>query len=234
MADLPRHKLALVRGCAEKRLSARELSVRIGKNPSYLGQYLSRKAVPRSLPEDVVQKIARLLGIHPQEIRDPETAALIESASHAPGAPGPVAVEEPATVARFLPILGRAMAGSPDLIAWNDGRSYGRTVAPRYLDDVPDAFAIEVSGDSMEPALRAGWLCYIHPYRTVKPGDLALVEWRDAGGDHVAYIKEVVGWEGEGDAQELVLRQYHPAKTIRLRRRQVVEIRKVEGARFSV
>lgn len=64
----------------DRRLGLKALSLRLGRNPSYLQQFIAR-GTPRRLPEDLRQALAGMLGL-------PEAALRPEGASPLPVPPG--------------------------------------------------------------------------------------------------------------------------------------------------
>ncbi|WP_203075516.1 hypothetical protein [Falsiroseomonas ponticola] len=69
----------ILEAARDRRLGLKALSLRLGRNPSYLQQFIAR-GTPRRLPEEVRQALAALLGV-------PE-AALRPEASPLPAPPG--------------------------------------------------------------------------------------------------------------------------------------------------
>ena len=53
---------------AERGLSMKEASERIGRNHAYLQQFLER-GVPANLPEEARERLAELLGVSPDQLR---------------------------------------------------------------------------------------------------------------------------------------------------------------------
>lgn len=55
---------------AEKRLDMQSLSYKIGKSRTYMFQYLRRQS-PQRLSEDIREALAPLLGVSPDDLREP-------------------------------------------------------------------------------------------------------------------------------------------------------------------
>ncbi len=71
-------RIRLLDTAKRRRFGLKELSQQLGRNPSYLRQYLV-KGSPRVLPADVVERLAELLEVGPEMLRDDDVA---------PGMPG--------------------------------------------------------------------------------------------------------------------------------------------------
>jgi len=123
--------------------------------------------------------------------------------------------------ARDLPVLGRAQGGKDGNIIMEDN-AIDWTFRPADLQGVKDAFAVYVTGDSMVPKYKNQDLAYVHPTKPPRKGRFVLVETAD----HTGFIKQFVKWDG----QELVLKQYNPAREIRLPREQVSRLLLVIGS----
>lgn len=122
---------------------------------------------------------------------------------------------------RDLPVLGRAQGGKDGNIIMEDS-AIDWTFRPADLQGVKDAFAVYVTGDSMVPKYKNQDLAYVHPTKPPRKGRFVLVETAD----HTGFIKQFVKWDG----QELVLKQYNPAREIRLPREQVSRLLLVIGS----
>lgn len=66
--DLDAPRAMLVSQIEMRDLNLSKLSLAIGKSHSYLQQYL-RRGIPRTLPEDVREKLAAVLQVHPEALR---------------------------------------------------------------------------------------------------------------------------------------------------------------------
>lgn len=133
--------------------------------------------------------------------------------------------------ARDLPVFASAQGGADGMIVAYDPIEWIERPAP--LGGVPDAFAMYVVNDSMEPRYRQGDLLLIHPQRPVRRGKDVLVISRDdmdgAGGEHSAWIKELVRLE----AEQVVLRQLNPASEFTLPRARVAGLHLVVGVYYD-
>lgn len=89
----------------------------------------------------------------------------------------------------------------------------------------PDAYAVHIVGDSMEPALRAGFTAYVHPTRPIRRGDdvVAQIYEQPGGAAVVGLVKRFVAYTDE----ELVVEQFNPPREIRFPRPRVKSVHKV-------
>jgi phage repressor protein C with HTH and peptisase S24 domain len=95
---------------------------------------------------------------------------------------------------------------------------------PAVLQDVPDAYAVFVVGDSMDPRYRAGEIVYVHPGKPWRRGDFVVVQLNVGDKPEVyGYIKEFVSLT----PSTLILRQLNPVEEIEFPRSQVRSIHKI-------
>ncbi len=84
------------------------------------------------------------------------------------------------TAARTVPLIGFAKAGTGgyfDDSGFPAGEGWDQTGFPALADE--HAYALEVSGQSMEPAYRDGDVILVSPAATVRRGDRVVVRTRD-------------------------------------------------------
>ena len=129
--------------------------------------------------------------------------------------------------ARDLPVYASAQGGPDGMLVSYDPIEWIERPAP--LAGVPNAFAMYVVNDSMEPRYRQGDLLLIHPQRPVRKGNDVLVITRSDGDDHEAFIKELVSV----DIDQVTLRQLNPEKTFSLPREKVTGLNLVVGAYYG-
>jgi phage repressor protein C with HTH and peptisase S24 domain len=82
--------------------------------------------------------------------------------------------------ARAVPLIGLAQAGAGgffDDAGFPVGKGWDEISFPQ-VDD-PHAYALEVAGDSMEPAYRDGTVIVVSPAAPVRRGDRVVVKTRD-------------------------------------------------------
>ena len=188
-------------------------------------------------------ELARRIGVTPQaiqqledgKVRDPRyIVALAEVLGVAPAALGAGAAA-PAHPIRHeplgrkdLPVYASAQGGpdgnmviSYDPIEWRE--------RPSILENVPDAFAMYVVNDSMEPRYRQGDLLLVHPRRPVRPGNDVLCVKISENREHLAMIKQLVRM----NAREIVLLQFNPRREIVVKRKELASLHRVLGAYWA-
>ena len=125
---------------------------------------------------------------------------------------------------RSIPLYSAALAGPDGSI------SIGASVlemieAPAAVAAVPDAYAVRVVGESMEPRYFSGETVYIHPRMPVRKGDFVLVQIMEDGNDGavMGYIKRLVSI----DDKRLIVEQLNPDKEIVFARARVKSLHKI-------
>ena len=89
------------------------------------------------------------------------------------------------TVARRVPLIGLAQAGGDGYFddgGYPVGGGWDEVSLPEIAD--PNAYALEISGDSMEPVYRDGDLVIVSPVAPIRRGDRVVV--RTTGGEVMA------------------------------------------------
>jgi len=191
--------------------------------------------------------LARRIGVTPQaiqqledgKVRDPRyIVALAEvlgvppvalAGKGAAGGAGPVyPIRHEPLGRKDLPVYASAQGGPDgsmvftyDPIEWRE--------RPSILENVPDAFAMYVVNDSMEPRYRQGDLLLVHPRRPVRPGNDVLCVKVSENRDHVAMIKQLVRM----NAREIVLLQFNPRREIIIKRKDLASLHRVLGAYWA-
>jgi phage repressor protein C with HTH and peptisase S24 domain len=98
--------------------------------------------------------------------------ALVSGARVLPGAGRPAA-------ARRIPLIGLAQAGGEGFFddgGYPVGGAWDEVGLPEVAD--PNAYALEISGDSMEPVFRDGDLIVVSPAAPIRRGDRVVVRTR--------------------------------------------------------
>ncbi len=93
------------------------------------------------------------------------------------------------------------------------------------LEGVPDAFGCFVSGESMEPAYEKGNILLVNPSVQPEPGDDVVFMREDKDGQRYVLIKRLV----KVNAQSWTVKQYNPAKTFTLSRKEWAKAHLVIG-----
>lgn len=123
-----------------------------------------------------------------------------------------------------VPILGQAVGGDDGRMVFN-GSVLGWVSRPHDLAGVPDAYAIYVAGESMEPRYRQGETVWVHPHKPPHVGSDVVVQLlpEEDGEPPSGFIKEYRGRSGD----KVTLRQYNPARDIKIDSAKVASIHTV-------
>ncbi len=120
----------------------------------------------------------------------------------------------------YIPLYGQAVAGRDGEFVLN-GNELDRILAPPSLTPIRGAYAVTVSGDSMEPRYFDGETVFVDPERRVKRGDFVVAQVQaKENGPLLGYVKRFVRHNDD----ELVLTQYHPEKELRFPHSSVVSV----------
>ena len=157
MADMSPERARLVELTEKSRTSLSSLSSMLGRNPSYLQQFV-RKGSPRKLEEADRRKLAEFFGVEETELgADPELQRPRES-------DGFIAVPRLALDASAGP-----GAFSAEEISFDSFRFSRRWLREMGLEGA-DLTAIRVEGDSMEPTLRSGDEIFVDRHKRAGEG----------------------------------------------------------------
>lgn len=148
---------------------AREMDV----TPQSVQAWEAGKNVPR---QQKMTKLAGLLGVSVgrlmnEDVIEGEFERINASRIESNVEPGPP-ITSPY---RAIKIVGTAQMGS-------EGYWYSLDDGDGYVDipsSDPDAYALRLRGDSMEPAIHSGWLAVIEPSRSFVPGEYVMVQTVD-------------------------------------------------------
>ncbi|RUW04027.1 MAG: XRE family transcriptional regulator [Mesorhizobium sp.] len=123
-----------------------------------------------------------------------------------------VVISRDVTSGNKIPVYGSAVGGIDGEFAMNGVALY-EVVAPPVLDNVSGAYAVQVSGESMEPRYFDGEVVYVNPHKRVVKGDFVIVQILANNEDDppLAFVKRFV----RHNAVELVLEQYNPPKQLK-------------------
>jgi phage repressor protein C with HTH and peptisase S24 domain len=179
----------------------------------------------RRLSIDWLLKLASALGVEPKDLLPSEQApafgGLAESSRGAlrPRGAGirPADRPDPRDV---IPIRSAGRGGDGQTMFLGDG-PIGFTRRPSSLQEVRDAYAIYMVGDSMSPRYEPGWLLHVNPYKPPKSGRDVVVTLADDG----VLVKTYRGY----DDSTLVLEQLNPPGEIRLDRAAVRDVHLIVG-----
>lgn len=195
-------------------LTLQRLADRIGTTPQQIHR-LERGV--RRLSTEWMERVASGLGVHPTELIANEA----DLAMRAGDGSGVRVRELPAYGAIDLPVYGTAVGGS-DTLLFNDGEVTERLARPALLAGAVQAYAVYMTGDSMEPRYRALELLYVNPARPVTAGCYAVVQ--KANGE--ALVKRF----RSRDDHAVVLEQLNPDSEIRIPAGEVTAIHRIVGS----
>src|SRR5580700_11315447 len=170
----------IVSKVAEFGLSLSELSLRVGKNHAYFQQFIKR-GVPTRLPEEVRGRVAEILEIDEQQLKGVGFKSVLPMPNARIG--GGV------RIATWIPVYGHAVGGKDGEFILN-GNQVTEVLAPASLSSVPEAYAVYVVGDSMEPRYFAGETVFINPRLPISRGAFVVAQIA-SGEENVphAYVK---------------------------------------------
>lgn len=200
-------------------LSMSEASKRIGKSHSYIQQFLER-GIPRTLPEDVREKLAVLLTIPQSDLRTGRDTSRKTVKYVFPSSSS-------GQINQKIPVLGMAEGGPDGSYQWN-GQVIEFIDTPPYLAGAVEAYAVYVTGTSMEPRYEPGATLYIHPGKPVTIGCFVLVQLRPKADGEAprALLKRLAKRTGT----KLILEQFSPSGTREVPLADVISIHRIVGS----
>jgi phage repressor protein C with HTH and peptisase S24 domain len=234
---------------AELEMSRKELSLAIGCDGGYISQFLVR-GVPRELHEPERLKIAEILKVPEEKLRGPSSPlpkrtyvknedTARESLIDIKPPPNDTVGEAPPNqkqqfiqsaqlyVNMDLPVYGTAQGGEGSLVI--SDRPVDYVTRPSVLARVQDGYGMIVDGDSMYPALKAGWIALINPHLPPRSEDICIFRWHAQDGTVNAMVKE---YRGQTETHWKV-RQHNPARDFTLKKSQWQICHRVVGSYFS-
>lgn len=121
-----------------------------------------------------------------------------------------------------VPVFGQAIGGARGEFVLN-GNKIDDILAPPALRGVRDAYAVYVSGESMEPRYFAGEVLFINPRLPVRRGDFVVAQIaQDEHSPPLAFVKRFVGKN-----ETLKLEQFNPPEILEFDSADVVSVHKV-------
>jgi len=205
---------AIVSRVAQLGLSLSELSLKVGKNHAYFQQFIKR-GVPGRLPEEVRGRVAEILGIDERILKEPSSPSEFAKLN--------AEFRGSARVTTWIPVYGHAMGGKDGEFILS-GNEVSEVIAPPSLSHIPDAYAVYVVGDSMEPRYFAGETVFVNPRLPISRGAFVVAQI-SSGQEPVprAYVKRFVSQ----DSKRLRLEQYSPKKVLEFPISTVVSIHRI-------
>ncbi len=202
-SDAPHQRLRLAREQAGFPRASDAARAMGSEEPTYLGHENGSRGLSRA-----AARYARFFGVSLDWLIDGRGELTPAIVLEAP--PRNAELGGPARFGARIPAYGQAVGGKDGEFILNGNRIVD-VLAPPSLAGVPDAYAVYVVGDSMEPRYFAGEAVFVNPRLPVRRGDfvVAQIAVEDGEPPH-AYIKRFVA----RDARILRLEQFNPKKTL--------------------
>lgn len=214
-------RLLILRRASEMGRDLKSLSLEIGMNHAYLQQFIHR-GVPKRLPEDARNKLAKAISVEPNDLRNVDSTAETETRDTARNA----VVGGSVALRGTIPVYGHAVGGKDGQFVLN-GNKVADILAPPSLSGIPEAYAVYVVGDSMEERYFAGEVVFVNPRLPVRQGNFVVAQVRETGGAHgeapSAYVKRFISM----DDKRLRLEQTNPKKYLDFPRERVVSVHRI-------
>jgi phage repressor protein C with HTH and peptisase S24 domain len=120
-----------------------------------------------------------------------------------------------------IPLYGQAVGGVDGEFVMNEGNKLSDVTAPPGLESVSGAYAVSVSGESMEPRYFDGEVVFVHPKRRPVRGDFVVAQIQNPNSSTpLAFVKRLIRYNEGG----LVLEQFNPPKQMRFDHQTVVSL----------
>lgn len=203
-------------------LTLQRLADLIGSTPQQINR-LERG--DRRLTTEWMERVASGLDVHPTELIADEADIALRSGSGGStnaAAPSELRISDfPIHGDMDLPVLGTAKGGN-DALLFNDGEVVERVTRPSLLAGATQAYAVYMTGDSMEPRYQALELLYVNPARPLTRGCYVVVQ--KANGE--AIVKRFM----RRSDHTLVLEQLNPQSEIQIPASEVAAIHRIVGS----
>jgi phage repressor protein C with HTH and peptisase S24 domain len=204
-------------------ISLAELSRLVDKNHAYFQQFIHR-GVPAYLPEEIRSRVSEILQLDESLLRNPKSQVPASAEKHTPRIPNNARISGTVPLAGTIPVYGQARGGKDGQFVLN-GNKVADIIAPPHLASVPNAFAVYIVGDSMEPRYFAGEAVFVNPGLPVRKGDFVIVQIKPEheGDPPDAYVKRFVSM----DNRMLRLEQYKPKKSLNFSALDVISVHRI-------
>lgn len=120
-----------------------------------------------------------------------------------------------------LKVLGFVKAGKVGYYPDN-GETLEMTDRPPQLVGVPGGYAVYVDDDSMVPALKPGFILWVHPKKPALPGDNIIIQLVDGQ----TFVKELV----RRTEKFLICKQWNPEGDVRYDQNKIKDVHLVVGS----
>jgi phage repressor protein C with HTH and peptisase S24 domain len=153
---------------ATKGLKQKDLARLTGVSEAAVGKWIRGSGISG----ENLAEAAKALGVPTSQLLE-KHFTLIEIAQTVKEAPKPYGISDDRI--KKVPVVGTAKAGE-------NGFYDVDNIMDGYIEALSsdtDSFAIQVVGDSMEPAIRSGWYIWCEPSRPIVPGEFVWVALRN-------------------------------------------------------
>lgn len=206
----------LLEAAQDRGKELKELSLAIGKNHAYIHQFIF-KETPKRLHADDRAQLSRILNIPETKLGAPAEAAMRQL--HLVSSNANI-TDQPMSIGPHIPLYGTAVGGIYGQFELN-GNRLDNVLAPISLLGVKDAYAVRISGESMEPRYFDGETVFVNPHRRPMRGDYVVAQVQmEEEGLKLAYVKRFVRWNSE----RLVLSQHNPEQELDFDAKTVVSV----------
>jgi phage repressor protein C with HTH and peptisase S24 domain len=214
---------------SERGTNLAQLSLKMGKNHSYLQQFIKRES-PKVLKEDDRDALAPLLGVSASELKSGRIVTknnatnggtMLDSRHKEIEPPSQGGKEQQHAVlvpgagllgAADLPVYGTAQGGKGALVVTSEPVDWAMRPAP--LLRVKDGYGVIVTGDSMAPEHREGSTALVNPHLPPRSGDTCVFRKHADDGTVLAVIKEL----RRATETTWYVRQHNPKRDFTLKR----------------
>jgi phage repressor protein C with HTH and peptisase S24 domain len=134
-----------------------------------------------------------------------------------------------------VPLLGSAFGGEweegIEMIELHLSEALDYLGRPPSLSTDPDAYAVEIIGDSMSPRFEPGERAFVSPRAPVRIGDDVIVQLKGNGEDQLAdrVAMVLIKRLAKRGPAFLELRQFNPDRTFRIEMDRVAAVHRVKG-----
>lgn len=165
-------------------------------------------------------KIADMAGVSLDWLAHNRGPKLLSETPKSNEAPNAILTGEKVQRGPKITLYGTAVGGEDGQFILN-GNELDQIFAPRSLSGIPDAYAVQISGESMWPRYEDGETVFVNPKRRPVKGDYVIAQIHiDEGSPPHAYVKRLV----RRTDKELVLEQFNPEKTLVFEGSQVASV----------
>lgn len=200
---------------ADKRLSMKDASLKMGRAHSYLYQFL-KKGIPLELNERDRHNLASILDVSEDVLRGPST--LLPKRNYEKNLMPRKSLVDPETLPPYsrqehdkalapdlfgkldLPVYGTAQDGQGGAIVTR--HPVGLVARPPSLMGYQEGYALIVTDDTMSPEHKMGSVALVHPNMFPKVGETGVFRCRSEDGTERILIRE---YRGESETHWKVL-----------------------------